>query len=204
MSAGPSDTSPGAAACRDRRFGTHRLSIERAGVAGYAPGRKLRKATDRLRGSGGGGRGGFERHRDRLDINHELRRAKLALGVGVLFIVSLVGSCTELRYALFSTTVDAQVTMAKPTLQGGRRGRSSSVLLVEYQFTDNGTVRKEQDIVDPDWPAQAGATTPVQYISGTDVSRLAGHSNMLFVYLFGASLVGLAVVGFRFWRFYKS
>jgi hypothetical protein len=134
----------------------------------------------------------------------EAKRAKLALVVGVLFLVSLIGSCTELRYAVFGTDVDAQVTVAKQGVEPGRRGRGHPVLMVEYQFTDNGTVRKEQDIVPRDWPAVAGQSTPVQYISGTDMSRLKGHKNMVFVYLFLASLIGVAFVGIRFWKFYKS
>ena len=50
----------------------------------------------------------------------------------------------------------------------------------------------------------AGQTTTVQHISGTDVSRLKGHKNMVFVYLLLASLVGIGVVTLRFWKFYKS
>lgn len=45
----------------------------------------------------------------------------------------------------------------------------------------------------------------VQFIPGRPgVSRLEGHTNMVAVYIFFASIGGIGIFLFRFWRFYKS
>ena len=129
-----------------------------------------------------------------MDLEEETWKFKLALGVGLLFLVSSFFAWRELKYLVWGTTVDATLNGVTETQTVGRRGRSRSVIEVSYTFADrDGTPRREADLVPTDWPRPAGPTVPVQFIPGSpDVSRLHGHRNVVSLVIFFTCLAILA------------
>lgn len=139
-----------------------------------------------------------------MEIDDDIKKFRFILVVGVLFLLSAVFSWGELKYALSGKSADAVVLQVKQTREGGRR--SSPKLSVEYQFAEEGGAsRREYDTMPLDWKPPQDRTVKVQYLAGSpDSSRLAGNGNMVWVYIFFGCLLALAVLLFRFWRFYKS
>ncbi len=127
-----------------------------------------------------------------MDQDEELAKFKWILIVGIALIMTGCYSLNELRYAVWGKSVEAKLTGAKEVTKQGRRGRTSTVLRVEYQFSEaGGASRSENDEVSTDWTLPSNGSVPVQYIPSVEhASRLQGHSNMLAVYLFLACIVG--------------
>jgi hypothetical protein len=135
----------------------------------------------------------------------DMAKFRLMLGAGILFIFSCVMSYGELRYLCFGETVEATIISAKQVEVRGRRGRTSTRLKVEYRYEDSGGIlRTDSDRVSTDWELPETEEIQVQCIAGTDSSRLAGHTQMIWVYVFGLCLVGVLGAGLKFWKFYKS
>ncbi|MBX3357912.1 MAG: hypothetical protein KF745_05745 [Phycisphaeraceae bacterium] len=141
-----------------------------------------------------------------MDADHELWRFKFAFVAFVVFIVSFFASCSELKYFTHGKTAEAHLGRAAVVTSRGRFGTRRQKLQIDYVFQDgDGSTRRESDTVATSWPVPEGDTIPVQYIPGSPGdSRLEGHSQAVFVYIFFASLAWLAFLGFRFWKFYKS
>jgi hypothetical protein len=122
----------------------------------------------------------------------------------VIFLVSGWFAVEELRYFAFGSTADATIVEAFKTQQTGRRGRSTPLLAIRYEFDDNGTSRTERDDVSLDWALtqaflpEPGDKIAVQFLPGTeDKSRLKGHSRPLPVAIFVVALIG--ITGFAAW-----
>jgi hypothetical protein len=60
-------------------------------------------------------------------------------------------------------------------------------------------LRRESDRVSTDWERPAGKKLAVQYLPGTDDSRLAGHANVVAVVIFFASFAVVAFFVGRLW-----
>ncbi|MDB5384373.1 MAG: hypothetical protein JWM11_19 [Planctomycetaceae bacterium] len=137
-----------------------------------------------------------------MDQDAELAKFKWMLIAGVGFLITGYFSLQELRYALFSKTVDATITQIREKTVSGRRGRTHQELAFEYQFKEvEGPVRNERDDVSVDWPRPGNGTIAIQYIPGVEkASRLLGHSNMFAVYGFMACIAGLAFAGYKLVR----
>ena len=140
-------------------------------------------------------------------MDDEVYRFKMMLACGILFLVSAVMSYRELQYMMSGETAQATLIRTE-TSRSRRHGRPYPTLVVEYQFADarGGGVRKESDRVPTDWPIDRGTTQiAVEYIPGSPGwSRLHGHSQMVWVYLFGACLLAIGYFFYKFWKFYKS
>ncbi len=127
-------------------------------------------------------------------------KLRLILGVTVLLIGSVIGSCSELRYALNSDRAEARITrMYEESGTTTRRGRSSPRLVVEYRFTDrDGEVIEGYDRVstsfEPELTVDANGvqTVGVQYRPGSSVSRLVGTEQMFWVWILAAAAAATA------------
>ena len=142
-----------------------------------------------------------------MDMDNEVYRFKVMLVCGILFLVSIFMSYGELQYMASGETVQANLINAYETTRYSRRGVPRHTLVVEYQFTDGERgVRKESDRVRTSWPLDtASAHVPIEYIPGSPgSSRLYGHTQMVWVYIFGASLLAMGFFCYKFWKFYKS
>lgn len=137
-----------------------------------------------------------------MDMNHELAKFQLLLLGLVLFIVSTFMSCNEMRYAMWGTSVDT-MTFSKQEVSTGRR-RLSRKLLVKYTFDDAGKVRKEEDEVPLDLPFPAANMIAVEYIPGSESSRVLGHHQKWWLLVFAGSLGLMGFGAYKFWKFYKS
>ena len=128
-----------------------------------------------------------------MDQDNELARFKWLLFAGIMFLISGYYSISELRFAVSGKTIEASLTQVKQTMSTGRRSRPR--LSFEYQFAEaDGKTRSERDVVSVDWPAPTAGTVTIQYIPGVaNASRLLGHSNMVWVYVFMGCSVAMAV-----------
>lgn len=135
----------------------------------------------------------------------EMYRFRLMIFGTVLFLVSCFFSVRELRYMLWGELVDAKIVEVRAVTETGRYGQTHQRLKVSYQFQDEATQRRESDTVSDSWELERGPTVSVQFIPGSPkTSRLEGHSQRVWLLVFGGSMVGLGIVAVRFSRFYKS
>lgn len=129
-----------------------------------------------------------------MDQDAEMKRLKWVLFTGLVFLVSAYFSWTELKFFMRGKTAEATVT-------GTSEYRKYTS--VDYRFSDDsGTLRTENDRVPASWPVpEIGTTLKVQYLDAQDSSRVAGHSNMVSVYVF---LACCAVLGFLIFRLFRE
>lgn len=148
------------------------------------------------------GYGGANRDEEASDeFQHEFIRFLVLAAAVLLLIASAVLSVNEARYALWGQTVRAQ-DFKRHTVMRSRNTRQ--VVVVRYTFTDGGAARTEEDEVGPDFHFPMANAVDVQYIPGTDSSRLLGHHRRWPLYVLGGSVLLLAWQAWRFWRFYRS
>lgn len=127
-----------------------------------------------------------------MDEERELARAKWAMLVFAVFVISAWVSYDEL--ALYLNGRDAQADVTKVYMSQNRRG---SRLTIEYAFTEpDGTRRRAMTTTSPDAPPPApNAKLAVRYTPGESGNvRLAGHVNWIAIGIFGASLCVVLVV----------
>lgn len=125
-----------------------------------------------------------------MDLDQETKNFKRMLFVILTFLVSAFFAYRELKYTLWGQTIDAQIVRTYQTTPTGRRGRP--MLVVEYSFQDAGQTRREGDRVSLDTPLASDTSVPIQYLPGTDLSRLAGNRNLVSVWIFLGTLALLA------------
>ncbi len=139
--------------------------------------------------------------------NKETFQLRLMLVVAVLFIISAVKSCEEIRYTIFGKETVATITDVKPVM--GRRSGSSGQVSLTYTFVDEGTKRTEKDRVssefEPFQDAAGQSAVAIQYIPGSpDASRIPSAGRWILIGLFLAALAALTVVTVRFWKEYQA
>src|ERR1035437_1258016 len=94
----------------------------------------------------------------------------------ILFILSFVMSCQELRYMAVGKTVDATLLKDQVETTRDRYGDISKRRVVVYSFNDKDLTRQESAEAAMDWVRPEGATVKVQYIAGHQIlSRLLGQ-----------------------------
>jgi hypothetical protein len=127
-------------------------------------------------------------------MDQEVARFKWLLSSGLMFLVSGCLSMNELRFAIWSRTVDASVIRAKESY-APREGRE---IFVEYQFADSdGTLRTERDAIKTEMSVPSANHVMIQHIPGVArSSRLLGNSQMgaVYTFLFSSFLLGLALL----------
>jgi len=131
----------------------------------------------------------------------EFAKFQLLLFGVIAFIVSIFTSCNETRYVIWGKTVDTAV-FSKQSFSGGRG--QQPYLEVKYQFDDAGKARKEVDEVDPDFTFTSPVVVTIEYIPGTESSRVDGHHQKWWFGVLLASVALMAAGAVKFWRFYKS
>jgi hypothetical protein len=129
-----------------------------------------------------------------MDQEAEMAKLKWLLIAGIGFLISGYFSLHELRYVMFAKTAQANVTQVREKQVTGRRGRTRTVLVVDYRFTDaTGTTRSENDSLPSDWSGAVSGTVGVQYIPGVEnASRIEGQFNYFAVGGFLVCCAGLA------------
>jgi len=133
-----------------------------------------------------------------MDADDEIAKLKWLLVLGVLFLLSGCFSWREMKYSMFGKSADAALVRVYETTEYARRGRTVEKLAIDYQFEDKGAIRKETDSVAIDSPRPRGRTVPIEYLSGSPgSSRLKGHSNKVWMFVF---LGCLAVMGYKVFR----
>lgn len=139
-----------------------------------------------------------------MDEEEELSKLKWLLIAVVVFLVSGFFSYQELKYAVWSTTTEADVTRTYTTeVSSGRRfrRRRKKVLAVEYTFTDkDGSQHSERDKIPISAPTP-GPKVTIQYFTGVEnSSRIKGYSRKLAVWIFLGCCVWLGYAGFKLYR----
>jgi hypothetical protein len=147
-----------------------------------------------------------------MDDDNELRKAKWLLFMGVLFLFSAFFAYSELRFAIWGKTTEAEIIETFETSEPGLgrkavvrhvvNGPENDILAVKFRFKEEGgTLHEERDDVPISWTLDDPEKVTVQYIPGEPESaRLAGHSNDGSVYLFLAMLALLMFFGYRLYR----
>jgi hypothetical protein len=134
-----------------------------------------------------------------VDIDDETKQFKTILCFGLLFLVSSFFAWKELKYVVWGKVVDADLISTRQVTTTTRRGEQVW-LVVEYSFKESsGAERREKDRVSTDWSLPRGQTVPVQYLAGTDDSRLVGHRNFVAVIIFVVSFAVTAFFVGRLW-----
>lgn len=143
----------------------------------------------------------------------ESAQIKLGVAVVVLFLFSFISSCSELRYIMRGIDAEAQLVEVKELQGNSRRGGSRTYVVAKYRFEDkDGTTRTEMDRVSSKFQPELGVnengsqTVSIQYQSGIpNRSRLKGHDDMMWVYIFlGTLAAGAASVGWFLYTYYKT
>src|SRR5688572_22426556 len=130
-----------------------------------------------------------------MDTEEETARFKVMLVVAIIFLISVFLAWRELKYMMFAEEADAKLVRVYTFEERGRRGRVSEKMAVEYQFTDaeTGSVRTETDAVPITNRPPKGPSVKVQYLEGSEgSSRLAGHSQTIWLWVCGGTLAFLA------------
>ena len=134
-----------------------------------------------------------------MDIEDETKQFKAILCFGILFLVSAFFAWKEVKYLLWGKVVEADLISTREVTTLTRRGEEVW-LVVEYSFKETGgTQRREKDRVHTDWSLPGGKKVPVQYLAGTDNSRLVGHRNYVAVFIFVVSFALTAFFVGRLW-----
>ena len=133
-----------------------------------------------------------------MDADVEIRKAQWLIYALVAFGVSGCYSLSELNYLVRGEVTDARITDVSDTTRGRRGGHPVRLVTYEYEEED-GTRRKQDDVMPPDWrPPGDGSTVPVRYVPGSEYSgQIVGSARRWPLYVFAASL--LACVWFV-WR----
>ena len=136
-----------------------------------------------------------------MDQDAEMKRMKVWLYVGLVFLISAIFSWQELKYTLRGKSAEATVTTTNDFTEHGRH--DTKLLSIHYRFDDAGVMREEYDHVPLDWPTpEVGSKVQIQYFPGVeDSSRILGHSNKFWVYIF---LGSCAVGGFLFFQLMRE
>lgn len=111
---------------------------------------------------------------------------RAVVSLGLLFLISIVMSCQQFKYAVFSK--EATATQSKQYEQSGRRGQKSWVVM--YRFTDDKGENRLHGIVYPsraDVPQEK--TIQVEYLS--NATRVKGDVQ----WIWPGILVGSVVFG---------
>ena len=123
----------------------------------------------------------------------------------VMIAIPTYFTCVELGYRLFGVTTAAQVTGSHREMRSAGRGRSRTVLVIDYSFQERGGQRRtESDELDEDLADQAGGQVKVEYIPGlTCYSRIPGHGTrrLLLSLMLGT---GGALLGGMAWLTWKG
>ena len=139
-------------------------------------------------------------------------KLRLILVIGVTLVVSVIGSCTELKYMMNSDRAEARITrMYEESGTSTRRSRGSPRLVVEYRFTDrDGEVIEGYDRVatsfQPEIVMSEGGQEGVlvQYRPGSSASRLAGTEQIFWMWILGAAVVIAVGAVIYVWISYKK
>ena len=143
----------------------------------------------------------------------ESTQIKLGVAVVVLFLFWLISSCSELRYIMRGVDVDAHLIEVRELKGNTRRGGPYTYVVAKYLFEDkDGTTRTEMDRVSSKFQPELGLdengrqTVAIQYQSGIpNRSRLKGHDDMMWVYIFfGTIAAGAASVGWFLYTYYRT
>lgn len=143
-----------------------------------------------------------------MDEQEELAKLKWILFAGIAFLISGYYSYQELKYTVWSSTAEANVTRTYTSTKwtGGGRGRRRwgrrrEFLAVEYTFTDqDGKQHSERDGISIHSPAP-GPKVNVQYFSGVEnSSRIEGHSSKVAVWVFLGCCALLVFAGFKLYQ----
>jgi hypothetical protein len=116
------------------------------------------------------------------------QKAKIVVAIIVVFFISFLNSCEELRY-----WVSGKVTEGPAATRIDSENRHGEVVpqrVLGYSYDDGGTLRRKFINVPMDWPERA--TVKIQYIPGGDTSRLLGQTHRVWVVIFFGSLVAAA------------
>jgi hypothetical protein len=120
------------------------------------------------------------------------QKTKIILAIFLLFFVSMVMSCQELRYMVSGKTTDASLNTRLEYSQ--RNGGKYVKRVAGYSFEDSGKNRQRYFDVPFDWSHAEDKSIKVQYIPGSERSRVYGDSNKGWVAVFVGSLIA-AVIG---------
>ena len=115
------------------------------------------------------------------------QKMKFVLTIIALVLISLFMSCQELHYMVSGKTADATMNSRVENFENRMRR------VVGYNYMDRGEARQKFVEVPMDWPGVGQPTVKVQYIPGSDTSRLYGQTNMVWVIIFFISLAVAAV-----------
>lgn len=108
--------------------------------------------------------------------------ARLVAGMALLLVISLVGSCNELKFALSGKVTTARIFK---TYDATNDGVVSHVVM--YRFVDDaGEEQKEGFLEDPAGTFPLGSTVRVEYIRRR--SRLVGQRELIWPVILASSL----------------
>ena len=130
-----------------------------------------------------------------MDGREELIKARVLIGVGVLFLFSAWSSFAELAYLTFGSDVTANVTKVSVVTNRGRYGadRGQQLMITATWADPDGTRRKDDFTTRVDFPAVEGGQIRLRTTPGEDGrARPAGQVQWLPIGLFGVSLVAFA------------
>ncbi|MGE0376223.1 MAG: hypothetical protein AB7Q45_12505 [Planctomycetaceae bacterium] len=137
-------------------------------------------------------------------VDEEAERAKAGILLAAIaaFLISGWYSFNELKYALRSASVDANVRRMYEYTVPTRHGQSGPRLGIEYAFTAaDGRQREDKDWVPLPSPLQGRATVRVQYLPGErGDSRLAANRSVFGPVIFLMCLAFVALSLFRLIR----
>jgi len=128
-----------------------------------------------------------------------IRQWRLIIGVIILFIVSMVNSCTELRYSVSGKTAECAFTELQPS----RTSRNVPRVVLTYTFTDEeGKSHKGSVEAGIEEGREILMSRPeVTYLpSSPETNTLTDERSALWPIIFGVMILALGVVVYRLHR----
>lgn len=133
-----------------------------------------------------------------MNMISEYYKLRLLFGIAILWFVSMVMSCQEIRYMTSGVTTDANFVGKKVEKERGKYGREYYKHVAEVTYLDGAQFQRAFLRVSEDWvgPEEANATIKIDYLPGREyTARFAGQRNYLWLTIFFGSLSILIVGG---------
>ena len=127
-----------------------------------------------------------------MDGRDELIKARVVIGVGVMFLFSAWYSFAELTYLTFGSDVTATVTKVTLVTNRSRYGadRGQQLMITATWADADGTRRKDDFTTRVDFPAVEGGPIRLRTTRGEDGrARPAGQVQWVAIVLFAVSLL---------------
>jgi len=133
-----------------------------------------------------------------MNMFGEALKIRFLFAIAILWFVSMVMSCQEIRFMSSGVTTDATFVGKNVEKRRGKYGREYFKHVAEVTYLDGSQFQRAFLQVSEDWvgPEEANATIKIDYLPGREyTARFHGQRNYFWLTIFFGSLTILIVGG---------